>query len=251
MLRRRLQSALFPWIDSKYPPLTHALRLRYNVTLRQGEVELRHVGSLVDRSRAAADIGAHRGVYAHVLARYAKHVHAFEPHPQLCTYLRRVMSDRVTVHPVALSSSAGTVKFRIPRAGSYLGLGQGTLEELPIFHGAAVSEIEVRTSTLDQELRDPVGFMKIDVEGHELSVLEGGRELLRKHQPALMIEIADSPELQHYQRVVDFLAGFGYRAFWLDRGAIVSVARRGPGAAFFRAAGPKGEVLCANFIFLA
>ena len=128
----------------KYPPLTHALRLRYNLTLRQGEAELRHVGCLVDRSRAAADIGAHRGVYAHVLARYAKHVHAFEPHPQLCTYLRRVMSDRVTVHPVALSSAAGTVKFRIPRAGSYLGLGQGTLEELPIFHGAAVSEIEVR-----------------------------------------------------------------------------------------------------------
>jgi len=221
------------------------------LTLRQGEAELRHVMFLVDRSRTAADIGAHRGVYAHVLARYAKHVHAFEPHPQLCTYLRRVMSERVTVHPVALSSTVGTVKFRIPRAGSYLGLGQGTLEALPIFHGAAVSEIDVRTSTLDQELRDPVGFMKIDVEGHELSVLEGGREMLRKHQPALMIEIADSPELRHYQRVVDFLATFGYRAFWLDRGAIVSVARRGPGAAFFRAAGPKGEVLCANFIFLA
>lgn len=251
MLRRRLQSALFPLIDAKYPPLTHALRLRYNLTLRQGEAELRHVMLLVDRSRAAADIGAHRGVYAHVLARYAKHVHAFEPHPQLFTYLRRVMSDRVTVHPVALSSAAGTVKFRIPRAGSYLGLGQGTLEELPIFHGAGVSEIEVRSSTLDQELSEPVGFMKIDVEGHELSVLEGGRDVLRRDQPALMIEIADSPELQHYQRVVDFLAGFGYRPFWLDRGALVSVARRGPGAAFFRATGPKGEVLCANFVFLA
>ena len=44
MLRRRLQSALFPLIDSKYPPLTHALRLRYNVTLRQGEAELRQIG---------------------------------------------------------------------------------------------------------------------------------------------------------------------------------------------------------------
>jgi FkbM family methyltransferase len=250
-VRRRLQSAVFPLIDANCPVLTHQLRLMYNFTLRRGEVELRHVRFLVDRKRTAIDIGAHRGIYAHVLAQRAKHVHAFEPHPQLYSYLRRVMPAKVTVHPIALSSAAGVVTFRIPRAGSYLGLGQGTLEAMPIFHASAVSEIEVRSSTLDREVAEPVGFMKIDVEGHELSVLEGGRDILRRDQPALMVEIADNPSLQHYRRVLDFLAGFGYRPFSLERGGLVSVANRGPTDAFARMRGPAGDILCANFIFLA
>jgi len=251
LLRRRVQSAFFPAIDASYPALTHRLRLVYNHSLGRGEPELRYVQFLTDRKRAALDIGAHRGIYAHVLARHAKHVHAFEPHPLLFTYLNRVMPSEVTVHPVALSSAEGTVKFRIPRAGSYLGLGQGTLEELPIFHADAVTEIEVRSSTLDQIIQEPVGFVKIDVEGHELATLEGARALLQRDRPALMIEIADDPALQHYQRVLEFLGGFGYRPYWVDGGALASVTSRGPTDAFFRASGPHGDILCANFIFLA
>ena len=242
-LRRRLQSALFPMIDANYPELTHRLRLMYNFTLGRGEDELRFVQSLVDRNRAAIDIGAHRGIYAHVLAQRAKHVHAFEPHPQLFTYLRRTMPAAVSVHPIALSSAAGAVKFRIPRSGGYLGLGQGTLEPSPIYHADTISEIEVRCSTLDREIKEPVGFMKIDVEGHELSVLEGGRELLRRDQPALIVEIADGPELPHYRRVLDFLTEFGYQAYWLERGVLVDVAGRGSADPFSRVPGPKGEIL--------
>ena len=250
-LRRRLQSALFPMIDAHYPALTHRLRLAYNVTLGRGEAELHFVRSLVDRSRAAVDIGAHRGIYAHVLAQRAKHVHAFEPHPQLFTYLRRTMPAAVSVHPIALSSTAGTVTFRIPRSGGYLGLGQGTLEMLPIYHADTISEIEVRRSTLDQEVKEPVGFMKIDVEGHELSVLEGGRKLLRRDRPALIVEIADDSRLLHYRQVLAFLSEFGYRTFWLEGGALVDVASRDPADPFVRVPGPKGEILAANFIFVA
>src|SRR5262245_19678308 len=251
VLRRRLQSALFPLIDASYPYLTHRMRLAYNLTFRRGEAELPYVEFLVDRSRAAVDIGAHGGTSALVLARRVQRVHAFEPHPALAAYLGRVMPANVTVHPVALSSVPGAVKLRIPRAGSYLGLGQGTLEAMPVFHTDRCIEIDVRCSTLDLELQAPVGFIKIDVEGHELSVLEGGRELLRRDRPALMIEIVDRADLRHYRRIADFLAELGYRPFWLERGALVSAARRGHGDAFWHVPGPKGEMLFANFIFLA
>ena len=93
--------------------------------------------------------------------------------------------------------------------------------------------------------------MKIDVEGHELSVLEGGRELLQRDQPALIVEIADGPELPHYRRVLDFLTEFGYQAYWLERGVLVDVAGRGSADPFSRVPGPNGEILAANFIFLA
>jgi len=251
LLRRQIQSRLFPAIDGVYPPLTHRLRLWYNVGLARGEPELRFVPALIDRTRAALDIGAHRGIYANVLARHATHVHAFEPHPALCAYLRNVMPAQVTVHPVALSSEEGSVTFRIPRGGSYLGLGQGTLEAKPIFHVENFSEIEVRASLLDREVREPVGFIKIDIEGHELAALRGGRELLARDHPVLMVEIADNGGLRHYAEVASFLADFGYRPYWLERGALVGVSRRGPGEAFARVAGPEGEILFANFFFLA
>jgi FkbM family methyltransferase len=251
ILRRQIQSRLFPAIDNVYPPLTHRLRLWYNVKIARGEPELGFVPSVIDRTRAALDIGAHRGIYANVLARYATHVHAFEPHPSLCAYLKSVMPPKVTVHPVALSSEEGSVTFRIPRGGGYLGLGQGTLEAKPIFHVANVSEIEVRASRLDNEIHEPVGFIKIDVEGHELSALKGGQELLARDHPVLMVEVADTGELHHYTEVTSFLADFGYRPYWLERGALVGVSRRGPQDAFTRVVGPEGEILFANFFFLA
>jgi len=250
-LRRHVQSRLFPAIDNVYPPLTHQLRVWYNVNIGHGEPELAFVPFLTDRTRAALDIGAHRGIYANVLARYAAHVHAFEPHPALSNYLQQVMPPDVTVHPVALSSQTGSVSFRIPRGGTYLGLGQGTLEAKPIFHIDNFSEIEVRAGLLDEEIHDPVGFIKIDVEGHELAVLKGGQGLLRRDHPALMVEIADNNELRHYHDVTEFLAGFGYRAYWLEGGGLVSVSRRGPNGAFTRVTGPAGEILFANFFFLA
>jgi len=250
-LRRHVQSRLFPAIDSVYPPLTHQLRFWYNVNIGYGEPELAFVPFLTDRTRAALDIGAHRGIYASVLARYAAHVHAFEPHPALSRYLQQVMPPDVTVHPVALSSQAGSVNFLIPRGGTYLGLGQGTLEAKPIFHIENFCEIEVRASLLDEEIHDPVGFIKIDVEGHELAVLKGGKGLLLRDHPALMVEIADNNELRHYHEVTEFLSSLGYRAYWLESGALVSVSRRGPNEAFTRVAGPAGEILFANFFFLA
>jgi FkbM family methyltransferase len=250
-LRRHVQSRLFPAIDNVYPALTHKLRYWYNVSAGYGEPELAFVPALTDRTRVALDIGAHRGIYASLLARYAAHVHAFEPHPALYNYLRHVMPSDIMVHPVALSSAAGSVSFRIPRGGTYLGLGQGTLETKPIFHVENFSEIEVRTSLLDDEIHDPVGFIKIDVEGHELSVLKGGQKILARDRPALMVEIADDDALRHYHEVVDFLADFGYRPYWLKSGALAGVSRNAPHHAFTRVAGPSGEILFANFIFLA
>jgi hypothetical protein len=42
--------------------------------------------------------------------------------------------------------------------------------------------------------RGPIRFVKVDVEGHELSVIRGGLETIRRWKPALLIEVSRNPD---------------------------------------------------------
>ena len=53
----------------------------------------------------------------------------------------------------------------------------------------ATRSFTVSTDVLDRLALGPVGFMKIDVEGHEMAVLRGARTTLCEHRPRLLIEM--------------------------------------------------------------
>lgn len=66
-------------------------------------------------------------------------------------------------------------------------------------------------------------FAKIDVEGYELSVLEGSRNILQTALPVLFVEIARSLknigrnyENKNYDRTFEFLSQLGYKAYCLN-----------------------------------
>lgn len=65
--------------------------------------------------------------------------------------------------------------------------------------------------------------MKIDVEGHELQVLKGGQNLLAQSRPALVIEIAGSPDdaKGNAAEIFGFLGAFGYQAYIQQGDSIV------------------------------
>ena len=58
-----------------------------------------------------------------------------------------------------------------------------------------------------------VDFIKIDVEGHELKVIEGAKETLSNHNPLVMIEILkDVPNgLVNAIEIGQFMAKLGYK----------------------------------------
>jgi hypothetical protein len=74
--------------------------------------------------------------------------------------------------------------------------------------------IQVDTTTLDEFFttdRRPPHFVKIDVEGHELSVLKGGVRTLELHHPTILVEC----EARHrsdgdIRPVFNLLESFGY-----------------------------------------
>lgn len=136
----------------------------------------------------AVDIGCHRGsILYEILRRAPKGMHeAFEPIPELCTFLRNVFPG-VRVHDVALSSSAGEATFH--HVKSRPGLSGFRRNDSRTGEDTVV-EITVRTERLDNILPAdrPVHFIKIDVEGAEMEVLQGAVETIRRYRPVVVFE---------------------------------------------------------------
>jgi FkbM family methyltransferase len=199
-------------------PASLQLWLRSRRKWRTGEPELAMLGGVCVPGRTFVDVGANLGLYAHAAMLRGMRVVAVEPHPLLARNLRRLLRSKVTVIPVALSDRPGQACMYLP---SYAGReldARGSLE-IAANRGLAQREIVVETTTLDAlELRD-VAVIKIDVEGHELSVLRGGRSLIQRYRPALLVEIEERHHPGGSAAVFALLEELDYRCyfFWRHR----------------------------------
>ncbi len=172
---------------------------RYFDTVSVGDVQsdfLIYSTQFLPPESVTLDIGANIGVTALVTSHCIHNatVHAFEPHPETFDFLTQTIAANglTQVHPcpVALGASAGTASFALnPRAssGSHLGAPQAMVRS-----DIAETYVDVAVKTADQmvgELQlDRLDFVKIDVEGFELDVLAGARELLRGYRPPVLLE---------------------------------------------------------------
>jgi hypothetical protein len=85
----------------------------------------------------------------------------------------------------------------------------------------------VPVKRLDDFSFDRVGFIKIDVEGHELSVLKGARELLQRDKPNLLIEIDLTGHSEEgFNEVFNFLYALGYESFVYQNKALIQIRGR-------------------------
>jgi FkbM family methyltransferase len=184
---------------------------------RYFEPELRHLDEFVPPDRAAVDVGVWWGPWTYLLAKRVPRVDSFEPNPDLVSALTEAMPANVHLHGVALGDIAGEAGLWIPPGG--VGTeGRATLEAFrrPATGGRMVS---VQTERLDSFQLHDVGFIKIDVEGHEFAVLRGAVHLLETQHPNLMIEIEHrSHDDTDVDEIITFLAERGYVGRFLHRG---------------------------------
>ena len=147
------------------------------------------------------DVGANVGFItvraARSVARHSGQVIAIEPHPVLFQYLLRNVELNGLSNVIALNCAVGRAD------------GVATLYDVDPSLGPRPIDVsltpgpgrryEVAIRPLDELLDDPqrVGLVKIDVEGHELAVLEGMGGLLARAQPLVVIEAfsSDPPSL--------------------------------------------------------
>ena len=168
------------------------------------------------------DVGANIGELTLHMARRvapAGHVHAFEPAPLLLPRLRAHVARNpagaaVTVHPVALCDREGSVE--MATAPAAVG-NQGMASLVNTTHDSLSELHTVPTTTLDAFVatRDipRVDFMKIDIQGAEPLLLDGGRHVFGTLGPDLVMEVSPGDMAPIGRSASDLLVqleSFGY-----------------------------------------
>lgn len=222
--------------------------------LYAGERELHLLRYLVDPERAAVDIGANRGYYTYWLQRHADHVYAYEPNPINLPYLRGAHGN-VTVRTTALSDHQGeaTLHVRMKRFRGLRGLLQpprlenrtGTLNTVEA--SAEQVAYPVTVGRLDDEQLPPVGFIKIDVEGHEFAALAGAQALIARDRPVMLIEIEERHNGRPILESLAEVEAMGYEALALTPRGMVRAHTLDP-ARWYTAHVP-GQAYVVNFLF--
>ena len=131
------------------------------------------------------DIGAHYGIFSLAFASQGGAALAVEPSsgPLRILTQHASLNPELKIRPVqlALSDCAGTMRMHLE--GDHMVAGNGE-------PGATAAEIPM--TTVDDLVRTESfvpDAIKIDVEGHEVQVLAGARELLRQHGPLIFLEV--------------------------------------------------------------
>jgi FkbM family methyltransferase len=176
----------------------------------------------------ALDIGAFIGTHSVFFAKYCGFapVIAFEPNPVTFPFLARNLAANDvsrTVLPVALALGARAGLATVV-AGSDTNRASASVD----FDAGGPTQV----STVDIEVGarpEPIGLMKIDVEGAELAVLAGAAGTIERHRPLLCIELHTAARVR---RAMAMLAGYwivdcrGWSPTYLIEPTSASAARR-------------------------
>jgi FkbM family methyltransferase len=193
-------------------------RRKYRILQQLGksQSEMRLVRSLCDPDRVSIDIGAAVGEFAIAMLGSSRSVIAFEPRPTQASSLAAMfgaVGAAVRVEAVAISDEPGVTTMRVLESEP----GRSTIDShnaLNDADGSRVSTIDVPVVRLDDLQLNRVGFVKIDVEGHELAVLRGAADTLKRNRPALFIEAEERHHPGAVAMITEFLAGLGYTGYF-------------------------------------
>lgn len=130
---------------------------------------------------------------------YSK-IFAFEPDLEnfsQCQIISEASDLRIELFPAGLSDRAQTVRFASGEkdCGFIIDLdaeNQGTSFQVQLSHSAedVKSECSIQAVALDDVVKNTeIGFIKMDIEGAELSALQGARDVIIRDRPLLAISV--------------------------------------------------------------
>ncbi len=215
--------AVFPSIIKKRV-FAHYQALNWqNLHKVEFDAELLLLEYLLNKDSVFFDIGSNKGEYAYYAEKLinSKNIYLFEPEKNLNKQLNAIFSN-CQIFDVALSDNKGTHQFKIPVIN---GVVDNCLSSLEVDNKedneTEAIVYEVKTNTLDNFTKEKnviPDLIKIDVEGHELSVLKGAEQYILKHHPTLIIEI----EQRHHKNsdinsVFESFKNKGYNCYYYSK----------------------------------
>jgi FkbM family methyltransferase len=210
-----------------YTAMRTLVELVWRRQVRSGDLAAVLTDHLAADGATVVDIGASWGLFSYHLARLVGGtgtVFSYEPHPVNKPVLEKLVKARPNVRfrPVAVSDLTGSADLQVPVFGSRYVTAQSSIAHgFDGQRGVRVEKVTVPTVRLDDELGGRrVDLVKIDVEGHEMSVLRGASVTLRKYLPPMLIEIEqrhlDCPIEDVFAEIDDI----GYVLYFIDGAAL-------------------------------
>jgi FkbM family methyltransferase len=193
-------------------------RRRIAEEARSGEPELAILDELVPRGGVALDIGANQGIFAYALSEIAERVIAVEPNPDYAFFARWMLRGRVEVLELAFSNEPGNATFYVPISdqGMVLHFAGSLKRTHSQFSNIKTHNVEVRR--LDDFGFMDVRFIKADVEGSELEVLDGARATIARDRPVILLELLSGTHEDPVACATAICENFGYDALIVQRG---------------------------------
>lgn len=181
---------------------------------------------LIESDETAIDVGASLGYMTTIMAKkvgQSGKVWCFEPNPEVYKELtenvinwqKNLGWNRINTEQIALSNKSGVGLLSVPSKNR---------EEAALVSSQNLQSLEdisesytVTLARLDEILKNSgyIGLMKIDVEGHELAVLQGATELINKQQ---IRDIIYEDHSGYPTPVSKFLEQHGYTIFRIWKG---------------------------------
>jgi FkbM family methyltransferase len=175
-------------------------RVRFDPDRYEAEIEYL-IETLVGPGDVVLDIGANVGLHTVALARRVGaqgRVYAFEPVTEMAERLSANVAlnglANVTLVGCALGNVEGTATMQVNVAGAGLEGTSSLADSIHVRrHPERYVERDVEVRRLDDVMArmdpaSPIGFVKIDTEGFETMVIEGGMETLDRDRPAMIVE---------------------------------------------------------------
>ena len=159
--------------------------------------------------KTVIDIGANMGNHSLFFAQHYKHVYSFEPNPRTFKLLEVNSEGRnITALNVALGNENGSV----PLLVNISNMGASRIVDSPTMQrkdDLLWVDVE-RLDDINVVAGESIGLIKIDVEGHELRVLQGATATMLKDRPIVLFEQHREDIRDGSSDAIEFLSDLGY-----------------------------------------
>lgn len=191
------------------------------------ESEIKFMKGILGPGMVFFDIGANMGFYSLIGAKAVGingHVHCFEPSPRMFGELQYNVNlngfNNIRMNRAAFGEKVGTACLSRQERGKEV---YGRITDIGKTEG---NYDEVEVDTLDRYIEnagvEKIDLIKIDVEGAELQVFKGARNILSKPDAPIIIFEMEERHARKFnytcKEAVDFLRGLGYKIYSITDG---------------------------------
>ena len=216
------------FLKKNFLPQSYLFEKRIKRSIKNNdEKELQLLKKIIIPETDTIDIGVYRGVYSYEMAKYSKMVHAFEPNPIIFKDIELNLSKiikNINLYNFALSDKENKVLLKVPIRNKnydksnyeeYFQMGRATIHEQNVM--GDIETFEIKSKKLDNfTFSNRISFIKIDVEGHEMSVIKGAENTIKQNKPTLLVEIEEKHSKQKVLDSINYINSLGYESFFYD-----------------------------------